>query len=79
MEKVKTQAIMHLCVVLVALTICIVQVHGFYEEQFKKPIYLEAKVGSYVVFNCPLEYPQEIAIPYILHWNKDVCTFYSFS
>lgn len=41
-----------------------------------KPAYLEAKVGSYAVFNCPLDFPQEIEIPYILHWNKEVTKKY---
>lgn len=43
----------------------------------QKPTYLEAKVGSYAVFNCPLDFPQEIEIPYILHWNKEVTEKYS--
>lgn len=38
----------------------------------QKATYLETKVGSYAVFNCPLDFPQEIEIPYILHWNKEV-------
>lgn len=38
----------------------------------RRPTYLEAKVGSYAIFNCPLDFPQEIEIPYILHWNKEV-------
>lgn len=40
-------------------------------EESKRPTYLEAKVGSYVVFNCPVEFPQDIVIPYVLHWSKD--------
>lgn len=38
----------------------------------KQASYLDAKVGSYAVFNCPLDFPQDIEIPYTLHWNKDV-------
>lgn len=38
----------------------------------KKASYLEAEVGSYVIFNCALEFPHETEIPYVLHWNKDV-------
>lgn len=38
----------------------------------KKASYMESQVGSYVVFNCALEFPHETEIPYILHWNKDV-------
>lgn len=38
----------------------------------KQATYIDAKVGSYAVFNCPLDFPQDIEIPYILHWNKEV-------
>lgn len=38
----------------------------------KQATYEDAKVGSYVVFNCPLDFPQDIEIPYRLQWNKDV-------
>lgn len=31
-----------------------------------------AAVGDYVVFNCHLDFPHEIPIPYILHWNREV-------
>lgn len=38
----------------------------------KQATYLDAKVGSYAVFNCPLDFPQDIEIPYTLNWNKEV-------
>lgn len=38
----------------------------------RKASYVESQVGSYVVFNCALEFPHETEIPYILQWNKDV-------
>ncbi|ETN58906.1 hypothetical protein AND_009500 [Anopheles darlingi] len=38
----------------------------------RQPVYLEAKVGSYVVLDCPVDFPQDEPIPYVLHWNKDV-------
>lgn len=38
----------------------------------KQATYIDAKVGSYAVFDCPLDFPQDIEIPYILHWNKEV-------
>lgn len=38
----------------------------------KQASYIDAKVGSYAVFNCPLDFPQDIEIPFILHWNKEV-------
>ncbi|XP_031624013.1 protein borderless isoform X4 [Contarinia nasturtii] len=37
----------------------------------KQATYVDAKVGEYAVFNCPLDFPQDIEIPYILHWNKE--------
>ncbi|XP_077292450.1 borderless isoform X2 [Arctopsyche grandis] len=35
------------------------------------PTKLSAAVGDSVVFNCPLDFPQDIEIPYILNWKKD--------
>uniref|UniRef100_A0A182TRG3 Uncharacterized protein n=1 Tax=Anopheles melas TaxID=34690 RepID=A0A182TRG3_9DIPT len=37
----------------------------------RQPVYLEAKIGSYVVLDCPVDFPQDEPIPYVLHWNKD--------
>ncbi|XP_055713087.1 protein borderless [Phlebotomus papatasi] len=37
----------------------------------RPPIYLESEVGSYVVFNCRLDFPLDTPIPYVLHWYKD--------
>lgn len=34
--------------------------------------YLDGKVGSHVVLNCPLDFPQDDPIPYVLRWFKDV-------
>lgn len=42
----------------------------YYEEQ--KPIYLTASVGDYVIFNCNVDFPQNIPIPYMLNWTKEV-------
>lgn len=47
-------------------------VHCLYDE-YRKPTYLEGRVGSYVVFNCHIEFPQEDhPIPYILNWKREV-------
>lgn len=47
-------------------------VHSLYEE-YRKPTYLEGRVGSHIVFNCHIDFPQEdVPIPYVLHWKKDV-------
>lgn len=40
-------------------------------EEEKKATFLTANVGESVVFNCPLDFPHDVAIPYILYWNKD--------
>lgn len=37
----------------------------------RPPVYLEAKVGAYVILNCPVDFPKNDPIPYVLHWNKD--------
>lgn len=42
----------------------------------KQATYLDGKVGSYAVFDCPLDFPQEIEIPYTLVWNKEVTIIY---
>uniref|UniRef100_A0A1A9W0G6 Uncharacterized protein n=1 Tax=Glossina brevipalpis TaxID=37001 RepID=A0A1A9W0G6_9MUSC len=36
-----------------------------------KTTHLEAKVGSYVVFNCYIDFPYDLPIPYVVHWSKD--------
>lgn len=36
------------------------------------PTNLEGKVGSYVVFNCRIDFPYDYRIPYVVHWSKDV-------
>ncbi|RZC43153.1 turtle, partial [Asbolus verrucosus] len=59
---------------LVVLTLCEVKSY-YYEEQ--KPIYLTASVGDYVIFNCNVDFPQTIPIPYMLNWKKDHETIFS--
>lgn len=43
-----------------------------WDDEEQKPTFLTANVGDHVVFNCELDFPQDIPIPYILKWNKDV-------
>lgn len=38
----------------------------------RQATYLDGKVGSHVVLNCPLDFPQDDPIPYVLRWFKDV-------
>ncbi|KAJ9595429.1 hypothetical protein L9F63_013388, partial [Diploptera punctata] len=40
-------------------------------EEEKQATMLSAKVGEYVVFDCPLDFPHDYVIPYILRWNKE--------
>ncbi|XP_034950863.1 protein borderless isoform X2 [Chelonus insularis] len=37
-----------------------------------------AAVGDYVVFNCHLNFPHEMPIAYILHWNREGRTVFSY-
>ncbi|KAJ8669633.1 hypothetical protein QAD02_000892 [Eretmocerus hayati] len=46
-------------------------------EEEKEPTYLTTAVGEYAVFDCDLDFPHEIPIPYILHWNRDGRTVFS--
>ncbi|CRL00837.1 CLUMA_CG014088, isoform A [Clunio marinus] len=46
-------------------------------EENKKPTYLEGRVGGYVVFNCPVEFPNDYPIPYNINWSKDGKLFYA--
>lgn len=46
-------------------------------EEDKEPNYLTAGVGEYAVFNCDLDFPHETPIPYILQWNRDSRTVFS--
>ncbi|XP_055593072.1 protein borderless isoform X2 [Uranotaenia lowii] len=56
-------------IVLVGVIFSVPGALGYLED--RPPVYLEAKVGSYVVFNCPVDFPKNDPIPYVLHWNKD--------
>ncbi|XP_024870972.1 protein borderless isoform X1 [Temnothorax curvispinosus] len=40
-------------------------------DEDKEPNYLTAGVGEYAVFNCDLDFPHETPIPYLLQWNRD--------
>lgn len=55
------------------LALCLLAVLGFFNvEEEKSPVHLKATVGDSVVFNCRLEFPNDVPIPYIMHWNKAV-------
>lgn len=42
------------------------------EEDEETSTSLYATVGSHIAFNCEIEFPNDIEIPYELRWNKDV-------
>ncbi|XP_075224945.1 borderless isoform X2 [Lycorma delicatula] len=48
----------------------------FIEEE-KKATFLTANVGDSVVFNCQLDFPHDVIIPYILQWKKKGETVFS--
>lgn len=60
--------------VVVLITLGVTQQSLAYLED-RPPVYLEAKVGSYVILNCPVDFPKNDPIPYVLHWNKDVSLY----
>lgn len=60
-----------LLVILVFFGLFVTLVHGYFEEK-RKPQYLDGLVGSFVVFNCKIQFPLDTPLPYILHWYKDV-------
>ncbi|XP_012265467.1 protein borderless isoform X2 [Athalia rosae] len=51
--------------------------YGHLLEEEKEPTFLTAGVGDYVVFNCDLDFPHDIPIPYILRWNHEGELVYS--
>lgn len=42
----------------------------------QKTTNMEAKVGSYAVFNCYIDFPYDLPIPYVVHWSKDVSKYF---
>lgn len=58
------------CVIL--MNVILVQSFTDLESLNKKATYLDGKVGSHVILNCPLDFPQDDPIPYVLRWFKDV-------
>ncbi|XP_071864472.1 borderless isoform X2 [Bombus fervidus] len=61
---------------LLAIFLCY-QAFGLILEEENEPNYLNAGVGEYEVFNCDLDFPHETPIPYILQWNRDGRTIFS--
>lgn len=58
----------------VAFSVCAQLTSGYFEEK-RRPIYLNGLVGSFVVFNCKIQFPLDTPVPYILHWYKDVSVY----
>lgn len=46
-------------------------------EEERKATFLTAAVGEAVAFNCQLEFPHDVVIPYVLHWKKEGQTVFS--
>nr|CAD7574650.1 unnamed protein product [Timema californicum] len=49
---------------------------GLLEEE-KRALFLTANVGEYAVFNCQLDFPNDIEIPYKLRWKKEGTVVFS--
>lgn len=63
-----------LLVVFLCYEVCIC---SLIPDEEQEPIYLTTGVGEYMVFNCDLDFPHETPIPYILQWNHDSRTIFS--
>nr|CAD7454888.1 unnamed protein product [Timema tahoe] len=46
-------------------------------EEDKRASFLTANVGEYAVFNCQLDFPNDIEIPYKLRWKKEGTVVFS--
>lgn len=60
------------CVCVILMQVILVKAFTDLESLNKKATYLDGKVGSHVILNCPLDFPQDDPIPYVLRWFKDV-------
>lgn len=54
--------------------LCVVK-SDYGEEEEKQPTYITARVGHYVLLNCDVDFPQDMVIPYMIKWKKDVSLF----
>ncbi|XP_015601580.1 protein borderless isoform X2 [Cephus cinctus] len=63
--------------ILVILCCCEGLGYGLLLEEEKKTTNSTTEVGKHVVLNCDLDFPHDIPIPYILHWNRDGRTIFS--
>ncbi|XP_046738764.1 protein borderless isoform X1 [Diprion similis] len=62
---------------LVALLFCKARGFAHLLEEEKEPTFLTASVGGHIVFNCDLDFPHDLPIPYILRWNHEGTLVYS--
>jgi hypothetical protein len=72
-KNVTTFTIVSILVLVIANSV--ISVDSYLDDYYNrkpKPTYAEAQVGSYVVFDCPINFPQDIPTTYILRWFKDV-------
>ncbi|KAF5301468.1 hypothetical protein FQA39_LY02197 [Lamprigera yunnana] len=56
---------------------CFLSISSYHYDDERLPTFLSASVGDYIVFDCDIEYPQDIIVPYILNWRKEGKTIYS--
>uniref|UniRef100_A0A0K8WJZ6 Protein turtle n=1 Tax=Bactrocera latifrons TaxID=174628 RepID=A0A0K8WJZ6_BACLA len=66
---------------LVVALLCLINIScaSCARDHLHKQTHLEAKVGSHVVFNCPINFPYDVPIEYVVIWskeNKKIFTWY---
>ncbi|XP_068085306.1 protein borderless isoform X2 [Anabrus simplex] len=64
-----------MCFLVLLVAVCTVSAVLFEED--RPPTYLSASVGEHAIFNCPLDFPHDIVVPYNLIWNRDGRTVFS--
>lgn len=69
--------VLHLLRAFCGLIVLRAVVQCYFNDDEKRPTYLTAAVGDYTIMNCDLDFPQNIPIPYILNWNKENKTVFS--
>ncbi|XP_044008144.1 protein borderless isoform X2 [Aphidius gifuensis] len=73
----KSSAVKWIRGLIFVLIFCTAIDYGFAMDNTKDAHNFTSAVGDYVVFNCHLDFPHELPIPYILHWNRDGHSIFS--
>ncbi|XP_017772996.1 PREDICTED: protein borderless isoform X2 [Nicrophorus vespilloides] len=65
--------------ILLVFSLLTVRAYFYEDDEKQQPSYLTAAVGDFTIMNCDLDFPQTIPIPYILNWNREGKTVFSWN